>query len=160
MPLLPEDRLRHIAQERVTAHMSSLVKAELQIVPGKAERQWDPTLRRHIFSQQFTVRRDFDEIEVTVGPEGNILAFRDNNRFTGLERAEFQLLSNEEALNIARITGMVSERARVEHSERSDNQILLLRIVQDDLDYPNRVLFSINPNTRQVAAFNVLEDEP
>jgi len=157
MPRLTDSALREKALEICKENMSQMVRTELRIEPGVSSTEWDPFLQRHIFEQIFTAWRDFDEVEMLVSPAGQILSFRDNNRFILSGPPPTEPLAPADLLQIAGTTGLVSEEADLQSMEPMPEGMLTVTFRQEEPGYPPGLVCTINPNTRQVAAFKVEE---
>lgn len=156
MSLLPEDELSERAFAACGERMEALLDADLFASVEEAELEWDPIIRRHVFTQPLVVWRNFDEIEFEVSPEGRIVRFRDRNRF---EEAQFQELAPEDVLRISATTGLVGPYAEIVDSYRGDGEMLVVSLAQGEPGRPERIIVTINPTTRQVAALEVPEPE-
>lgn len=156
MPLLSETVLRQKAQIQCGEQMTNLLNAELEIIPGASSLNWDPSFRRHVFEQQILVWREFDDIEVLVSPDGKIRSFKDANRLKPVEGAPIPRLTDEEIIQISSTTGLIGEWPELQSSRLGPERMLNVIILQDEDGFPARLSVSINPNLRQVAAFEVL----
>jgi hypothetical protein len=154
MPLMDENKLRETALQQCRETMSDLVEGDLYCVPEAHDCEWDPLLKRHVFTQSITVWRNFDTIEMTVTPDGRIVAFRDQHRF---REARYEPLDDGEILAITRTTGLLGASARVEKKDATPEGMLTAVVTQNEIDKPARIVFTINPTLRQVAAFTVTQ---
>ena len=150
--MLNENELRQRVLTTANRGMQSLLEGTFDLVPEDPFHEWDPTLRRYVFAQALVVWRPFDEIRMTVSSDGQIRSFHDRNRF---DRAVYERLPDPDILSICRTTGVIGPAAAVAGIQRS-GEMLVADIVEPFPDRPRRVSFTINPSTRQVAAFETL----
>ena len=157
MKTIPENRLREEAESRCREHMTNLVtKAELRFEPKESSTQWDPVSHRHLFRENFTIWREFDDIEVKVGPKGEILSFFDKNRFKLIGPAPKEIFSDEVIIHIADTTGVLGPDSKVEKKEMTLKGMITAVVTQKTAWLAQAIRFTINPTNRQVAAFEVI----
>jgi hypothetical protein len=123
---------------------------EYDVVPGAAVNDWDPGLKRHTFTQAAVVWRSFDSVRMKVSPAGEVIAFSDQNRF---DNATFRLMTSEEILAVCRTAALVGPAAQVTAIEQGRQGTLSAVIIEPIPRAPRRLRVSINPTTRQLAAF-------
>jgi len=157
MSLLSEEELRERAFAACGESMGALVDADLAGTFEEADLEWDPMIRRHVFAQPLVVWRSFDEIEIEVSAEGRIRRFRDLARFAD---AQFQELVPEEVVRIAMTTGLVGAYAELADAYRGDGEMLVATLLQREPGFAPKIVVTINPTTRQVAALEVPDSDP
>ena len=157
MPKLNEEVLREKARAHCTQAMKDLVRAELRVEPGASSIAWDSFRQRHVFSETFTVWREFDEVEMLVAPDGRILSFRDRNRLAPGGNPPSLPLTKTELLAIAGTTGQVSAGAAIVRTLPKGGNLMDISVYQTEAGFPTSVDYTINLGTRQVAVFTVQE---
>jgi hypothetical protein len=158
MSIIPEQQLREKAYNDCSQQMTKLVtKAELRFEPKESSIRWDPFIHRHLFKESFTIWREFDDIEVKVGPGGEILSFYDKNRFALRGVLPDGLLSDNEIIHAASTTGLLGPKAWVDQKVLGPAGIVMAIVRQSVPWFNQSVRFAINMTTKQVAAFQVIE---
>ena len=158
MKLLPDKRLRKEAENRCEKQMTQLVtKAKLRFETGDGATEWDPVSHRYLFKQNVTIWREFDDIEVRVGPRGEILTFVGKNRFTLSRPGSVGMLADDEIIRIVETTGVVGPDAVVEKKRISSDSMLIVSVRQKTPWLGQIIRFIINPENKQVAAFKVIK---
>lgn len=148
--------LQQKALEFCEEHMNNIIEAKLEIRPGTAETIWEPSFRRQIFSQCFDVWRDFDKVKATVSEDGRVQELVILGRFVqSHELTNIPLLTEDEVLGISETTGLLGDTAMVDTLFRDGSGMTIANILQVEHDLPASITLTINPKTRQVAAYRV-----
>jgi hypothetical protein len=156
MAVLQETVLERMAGAEADKLMKRLVVGETTHEVDRGTLVWNPTFRRHVFRQSQVIWRDFDAVQMILSEDGKrVLAFRDENRLKG---GKFRRQTQADLLEIARTTGLVDARARLDDVKPGDLYRFTVR--QTAPGKPARIAFTVNPTRRQVAAFEVLEESP
>lgn len=155
MERMPDEALRQRAMDQCRGHLESLIDSDLVFFEKDPETEWDPILHRWVFAQAISVWRSFGEVEVVVSEEGEVVRFYDRNRFEG---ARFEPIDPEELLVIARTTGAVKSGAVIELVREGERGMLVVEFSQRSSGLAERVMVTINPSRRLVAAFEIFRD--
>jgi hypothetical protein len=152
--MLSDSDLQSRAVAVARAWTRSMLEGEYDVVPETPENEWDPTLRRYVSVQPMVIWRAFDQVRITVGPDGQVMSFLDRNRFS---HATYRRLGDDEILRICRTTGVLGPSAVVTQAQQGSREMLVVEIVEQFPERLRRLSFIINPASRQVAAFQILE---
>lgn len=140
---------RALAEARRT--LDGLLDAEIGLVPGPGQSDWQPSQRRQVHRQSITVYRRFDEVELVVDAAGRPLRFLSRERLAA--PVGDARLTPDEQLAIARSSGLLDESAQITASDT--RRLVALTIAQDRS--PRVVRFLLHPALRLVVAFTVVD---
>lgn len=155
MARLPAEMLAEIARKLCDEAMKDLLSVPTSSEVTTQDEEWDPFIRRNVFQQDAVVWRDFDKIEVHLDQDSQVVGFRDHNRLNPADVQEYTRLADDDILAIAETTGVVGLAAEVERAWVGPKNLLLAIIVQPEDELPERMTFTIDPQRRIVAAFEV-----
>lgn len=151
LDLLPPEALEARALVEARRTLDALLDAELGLVAGPGQSEWQPTQRRQVHRQAITVYRRFDEVELVVDAAGRPLRFLSRERLAA-PVGDAQL-SPDEQLAIARTSGLLDESAQITASDT--RRLVALTITQDRA--PRLLRFLLHPALRLIAAFTVVD---
>ena len=150
--MLDESELRSRALATVSTAVREMLKGEYEFTAEDAKNEWDPILKRHTFVQPLVVWRTFDSVRITVSATGEVVAFEDRNR---LQNAVFRRLPDPDILRICRCAAVVGPAATVAEVQPGPAGLLLATLIEPFPHSPKRTRITVNPSTRQLAAFEV-----
>lgn len=152
MPL-PEATLEGLAVQHTDAILGKLIVGKTTYDLGSLSLEWNGFFRRYLYKQQMVVWRDLGDVELVLSESRRVIRFRDARR---LEGGKHQKLTEPHLLAITRTSGIVGGNAELEDVVPGDLYELVVK--QDEVDLPRKIRFTINAKSKQVAAFDVLED--
>jgi len=151
--MLSDDELEKLAIKQCDRHINSLMDAKFDIQTKQGLSEWDPILRRQVYKHVASVWREFDQVRIKVSSGGRIMAFHDVRRF---DDAQYMQLDNEEILNIAGTSGLLEKAPQVEISTEANGGMLSAIVSHFSRGEYEKIQFTINPSTKQIAAFEIL----
>lgn len=156
----PEE-LQKSAHKHSRQHMKGLVNAKLEVLPGSSQCEWDPVLRRQIQRSLFHVWRDIDTIQASLAPNGSILELTIPSRFISKDNlTDAPPLKDEEILDVIATTGLTGDTTNILNTHVDSQHMTRVDIIQAEDGLPSAITFTINPASRQVAAFSVTKPSP
>jgi hypothetical protein len=157
MPPLPNETLAERAHKECAAALQKLFTAPVFTSPVSESCEWSPLLRRHFYKKSFVVWHEFDTVEIAVADDGRIASFRDKRRAEPKTPPELVPLSRKDVLAIAATTGCLGPGAAIDHMATGPKNMLVAVVTQQDKGFPACLAVTINPEARQVAAFDVIK---
>ncbi|MDD2735382.1 MAG: hypothetical protein PHF56_15700 [Desulfuromonadaceae bacterium] len=152
--MLSNGELHSLAQEVADKGIARMLEGSFDVIPVQDSMEWDSILHRQVFTQLFNVWRTFDELHFEASPNGEIISFRDENRFTD---AKYECMNNLDILRICRTTGVIGPKAFVEAAAKDSGEMLVADIVEPFPGKSRRIRFTINPTSCLVAEFQTME---
>jgi hypothetical protein len=150
MTILSEPRLERTVIEHCDELMRKLIAGHTSYRERRAKLEWDPALQRFVHRERMEVWRDMGEVHVDLAADGSIVRFRDEAR---LSDGRFKRLDPDQLRAVAMTTGLVAADAVIEDVQPGD--LYRFRVRQHHLGLPDVIDFAVNPQRRQVAAFEV-----
>ena len=159
MPLIADEELKAVAVPQADEHLGKMLSAEIQTEWRSGSTQWDPTLRRHVYTQMLQVWTTYDTVKMRVDNDGRVVSFADANRFETGPPASLQKVSPDELLKIVGTTGLLDGSARVTRTVPTGGAMLSVTVEQPGAEWPVKLSATVNTKSRLVAAFDVLPGE-
>jgi hypothetical protein len=157
MALFDLDTLRKKAIEAGLAfaqeHLNGEFRAEPIAVADDAALTWDPVELRYVADRSLVLWRRYGQFEVVLDAEDRVVGYVDHDKW---EKCRWEPLTDEEALSIARTSGLLRPGLRLVESRQGEKGSLELRLEGAAPSAGLRVC--INPARRAVISILPLEE--
>jgi hypothetical protein len=149
--MLDLEKLRKQAVDDCLAHVQKELEGQFHVepIPEPPEEclSWDPALLRYAFDVGMDIGWRYGQFEVVLDAEDRVVGFVDHDKWLD---CRWEPLTDEEALRIARSSGLLRQSVRKAESRQGEKGCLEMVLEVLGGKQPERMLVRINPARRAV----------